>query len=249
MSQPDLTQDAFLGGRLSVWQPRAGYRAGVDPVLLAAAVPAKAGDNVLELGCGAGVASLCLAARVPGLVQAGIEVQPFYAALARRNAEENGVALEVFEGDLAAPPEALKARSFTHVIANPPYFLRNRGTAAPQAGRERAMGEETLLADWLSTAARRLAPKGWLTLIQDAERLPDLLRDMPASLGSLTVLPLAAREGRAAHRVILQARKGGQAAFCLRAPVVMHDGPRHIVDGEDYAPMIRAVLREGAALG
>ena len=59
--------DGFLGGRVQAWQPAAGYRAGVDAVLLAAAVPARPGDTALELGAGAGVASLCLATRVPGL--------------------------------------------------------------------------------------------------------------------------------------------------------------------------------------
>ncbi|WP_348656358.1 methyltransferase, partial [uncultured Sulfitobacter sp.] len=74
---PDaLTRDAFLGGKLHLWQPRKGYRAGVDPVLLAATVPAQAGQRVLELGCGVGAVSLCLGARVPGLQLTGVEIQP-----------------------------------------------------------------------------------------------------------------------------------------------------------------------------
>ena len=69
----DLTRDKFLDGQLTILQPRYGYRAGVDPVFLAASVPAKPGQNVLELGCGAGVASLCLARRVSGLSLFGVE--------------------------------------------------------------------------------------------------------------------------------------------------------------------------------
>jgi tRNA1Val (adenine37-N6)-methyltransferase len=87
VSGEDLTRDAFLGGRLHVWQPARGYRAGTDPVFLAAACPARSGEHVLELGCGVGVASLCLAARVEGLALTGVERQVDYAALARRNAE------------------------------------------------------------------------------------------------------------------------------------------------------------------
>ncbi|MDT8344261.1 MAG: methyltransferase, partial [Thermohalobaculum sp.] len=101
-----LTEDRLLGGRVRLLQPGAGYRAATDPVLLAAAVPARPGERVLELGIGAGAATLCLAARVAGLVHAGLEIQPDYLALAARNAALNGVALVLFEGDVAAPPAA-----------------------------------------------------------------------------------------------------------------------------------------------
>jgi tRNA1Val (adenine37-N6)-methyltransferase len=90
-----LTDDKFLCGRLRLLQPEKGYRAATDAVLLAAACPAVAGQSVLDLGCGAGAASLCLAARVPGLRLTGLEVQPEYADLARRNAARNGIAMEV----------------------------------------------------------------------------------------------------------------------------------------------------------
>lgn len=241
-----LSDDGFLGGRLRILQPRQGYRAATDPVLLAAAVPARPGESVLELGCGAGVAALCLGRRVPGLALTGLELQPDYAALARRNAARNGIALEVVEGDLAQMPAALRARSFDHVIANPPYF--GPGTAAADPGREMALREATPLADWLAAGLRRLRPGGHLTLIHLAERLPDLLAACGARLGSLTALPLAPREGRAAVRVILQGRKGGRGAFRLLAPLVLHAGAVHLADGDDFSPPARAILREGAAL-
>jgi tRNA1(Val) A37 N6-methylase TrmN6 len=244
----DLTTDAFLGGRLTIRQPRAGYRAGVDPVLLAAAVPARAGESVLELGCGAGVAALCLGRRVQGVGLVGLEVQADYAALARENAAANGIALEVVEGDLARMPAALRARSFDHVMANPPYFRREAGTRAGDSGREVALGEGAPLARWIEAGMRRLRPGGRFTLIQRAERLPDLLGAFAGRQASLTVLPLAPREGREAVLVILAAVKGGRAPFRLLAPLILHDGPVHLRDGEDYADPVRTVLREGAAL-
>ena len=233
----ELTQDRFLGGALAIAQPRLGYRAGVDPVLLAAAVPAKAGQSVLELGCGAGVASLCLGRRVPGLRLAGVELQPDYAQLAHRNADTNAVPMQVFTADLRCLPPEVKAANFDHVIANPPYFSRANGTAAANQGREIALAGQTALADWIDAATLRLAPNGHLTLIQKTDRL-----------GSVTILPLASRTGRAAELVIVQARKGGRAGLRLLAPVILHEGERHQRDGESYTPQIRAVLRDGAAL-
>ncbi|PTW50085.1 tRNA1(Val) (adenine(37)-N6)-methyltransferase [Rhodovulum kholense] len=243
-----LRQDGFLGGRLHLWQPAAGYRAGIDAVLLAAATPAEAGQSVLELGCGAGVASLCLAARVPGLALTGVELQPAYAALARRNAAETGLPLEVVEADLTALPAEVKAQSYDHAILNPPYFRRDRGSAAPDPGRERAMGEATPLADWLAAAARRLRPGGRLTAIQRAERLPEMLATLSPLLGSVEVLPLSPRDGRAAKLILLRARKGRQGPFRLHAPRTLHEGVAHPKDGDSYTPEVAAILRDGAAL-
>ncbi|WP_288950097.1 methyltransferase domain-containing protein, partial [uncultured Paracoccus sp.] len=144
----ELREDGFLGGRLRIRQPMRGYRAGADAVMLAAACPARAGESVLELGCGAGAAILCLGARVPGLRLAGLELQPAYAELAAQNATANGFALEVHQGDLAQMPTALRSQSFDHVIANPPYFTD--GTLAPDAGRSRARHEETPLGLWIA---------------------------------------------------------------------------------------------------
>lgn len=248
MDEADLSRDAFLGGRLQVWQPKRGYRAGVDPVLLAASVPAKAGQSVLELGCGVGVASLCLAARVPGLVLTGVEIQPDYAELARRNAADAEAALEVVTADLTTLPAELRQRRFDHVIANPPYFLRDQSSPATDAGREVALGESTSLALWIETAARRVADGGYVTVIQRAERLPELIALMVARLGSVEVLPLTPRRGRPAQLVLIRGRKGGRAAFRLCDSVLMHAGAAHDSDRDSYTPLISTVLREGAAL-
>jgi tRNA1Val (adenine37-N6)-methyltransferase len=244
----DLTNDKFLGGRVVALQPRGGYRAGVDPVLLAASVPAVSGQSVLELGCGAGVATLCLAARVPSLNMAGLELQPAYADLARQNAVANGVALDLFVGDLARIPVALRARTFDHVIANPPYYIASDRTKAADNGRETALTEDTPLVLWVEAAVRRLAPRGYLTVIQDVRRLPELLGTLDRRLGDVTVTPIMARTSKPATRVILRARKGARGPFSLTSPVIMHDGDGHDGDRESYTRQIKAVLRDGAAI-
>ena len=52
----EVTQGHLLGGRVRYAQPRSGFRSGIEPVLLAAAVPARPGERVLEAGSGAGAA-------------------------------------------------------------------------------------------------------------------------------------------------------------------------------------------------
>lgn len=244
--EDQLSDDKFLCGRLRLWQPVKGYRAATDAVLLAAACPAAPGQTVLDLGCGAGAASLCLAARVPGVRLTGLELQPEYADLARRNAARNGVEMEVVEGDLAHMPRPLR-RDFDHVIANPPWYPPG-GTPSPVKVRATAMQVALPVATWVEVAARRLAPGGTLTLIAGADSLPGLLAALAPKMGSAAVLPLAAREGKPALRVILQAKKGGRAPFRLLAPFVIHAGAAHDGDRESYTADANAILRDGAAL-
>jgi tRNA1(Val) A37 N6-methylase TrmN6 len=243
----DLSHDCFLGGRLAILQPRRGYRAATDPVLLAAAVPAQPGQAVLELGCGAGVAVLALGQRVPGLTLAAVERQADYADLARRNAEANGITARIWQADLTAIPTELRAQSFDHVLANPPFFSPT-ATPAQDPGRDGALREDTPLAAWIDAGLRRLRAGGHLTLIHRAERLPHLLAALDGRAGAIAVRPLAGRMGRPAGRVLVQARKGARGPFRLLAPLILHDGDAHVGDGDDFTPLARAVLREGAAL-
>ena len=243
-----LSQDAFLGGRLTLAQPKTGYRAGIDPVLLAASVPARSGQNLLDLGCGAGAAMLCCAARVPGVALTGLELQPSYAWLAEKNANANGINAEVHCGDLTQMPEALRQSQFDHVIANPPYFDRRASTAATDAGRETAMGEATPLSDWVHQAAKRTAPKGTVTMIQRADRLPELLAAFTRHLGSVELLPLIPRQGKPARLILIRGRKGGRADFRLHDGWLLHEGPHHDGDRENYTAATACILRDGTPL-
>jgi tRNA1(Val) A37 N6-methylase TrmN6 len=248
VSEGATTCDAYLGGRVRIEQPRHGYRAATDPVFLAAACPAGPGERVLELGCGVGVAALCLAARVPGLRLVGVERQPEYAALARRNAAGAGADLTVVEADLAHLPADLRQQAFDHVLANPPYFPAQGGTAARDPGREAANREDTPLADWIATARARLVPKGWLTLIHRAERLPDCLGALQDGFGAIMVLPIQPRPGRDASRVVIRARKSARAPLRLLSPFLVHESPAHPGDRPDFTEAAEAVLRRGAPL-
>ena len=243
-----MVNNQFLGGKLNIWQPKKGYRAGADPVFLAAAVPAKPGQSVLELGCGAGVASLCLGRRVTGLVQFGVEVQEDYAELARLNSAENGITLRVETCDLRELPALVRDQVFDQVFANPPYYTRTHGTDAADGGRKKALAGDTPLADWVEIATRRLKPGGYMTMIQKVDRLPEVFRAVDHRLGGIVVRPLAPRTDRDIDIVIIQAQKGARGPMRLLAPLILHEGEYHEGDRDSYTVAARQILRGGEAL-
>lgn len=234
-----MTLDDFLGGSVRAWQPRRGFRAGIDSVLLAGSVPAEPGQRVLELGCGAGVVSLCLLSRIPGAAATGLEVQPGYAGLARRNALLNGAELEVVTGNVADPPETVTAAAVCHVCANPPYH--RAGTAVPPTDRGRAASviEQFPLSAWVELAVSVLPDGGWLTMILPAGRRDEFLAALPAA-GSIQVKSVLPQTGRPANRILFRFRKGGGREIVQVPPLVLHES-----DGKSYTEETEAVLRNG----
>jgi tRNA1(Val) A37 N6-methylase TrmN6 len=238
----ELSGDAILGGQLRLRQPARGYRAGIDPVFLAAAAPPVA--RALDLGCGAGAAALCLARRLPAVEVAGLELQPALAALARENARLNGLEdrVAIQEGDLLRPPAAPSLGGFDLVMANPPFHAAGSATAPAEPGRARGHVEGAAdLAAWVRQALKFAGPKGLLLMVHRPERLGDLLALLEGRAGGITVFPLWPALGRPARRILLLARKGSAAPLALAAGLVLHEA-----DGR-YTPAADAVLR-GAGL-
>lgn len=244
----NTTLDDFLGGRLRIRQPKSGYRAATDPVFLAAATEATGRQSVLELGCGVGVASFCLAKRVPDVSIVGLELQPEYAELACKNAEDNEIAFDVHVGDLTNMPPALRTQSFDHVIANPPFFDKGSIRAPRDEGKATAHVIETDLPHWIDAGLRRLKPNGVFTIIQLAQHLDDILKGLSGRTGAIEVLPLASRWGRPAKRVLVRGRKGRRAPLKLLSPFHVHAHEAHVQGVSDFTPEADAILREGASL-
>jgi tRNA1(Val) A37 N6-methylase TrmN6 len=245
--RPDgaLTEDALLGGRVRLRQPASGARVAIDPVLLAAAVPAAANQLVLDIGCGSGAASLCLAARVPQCRVIGLELQRDLARLAADNAALNGMAARVsaIAGDLLQPPPRLSPGMFDHVMANPPFIARGRGSAPADPAKLSATVEgEAGLADWVRFAIAMVRGKGTVTFVHRADRLDALLGHLAGRVGEVVVFPLWPGEGQPASRILVRARKHVAAPARLLPGLVLHEA-----DGR-FSAAAEAVLRGGAAL-
>ena len=238
---PTTSLDHFLGGKLVLRQPINGYRAGSDPVFLAAALDVAAGESVLDLGSGVGTAGLCLLARLDNVSVTGLELQPELAGLAQANAAANGLAAryQVIEGCLSSRPAALRGRAFDHVLTNPPWY--EPGTIqAPRAG-SKALGHlegSAGLEQWLRAASRYLKPKGRLWLIHRADHLGRILSALePLPLGEIRVVPIWPKQGRAATRVLVTARKDSKAPLEVLPGLVAHHE-----DGR-YTDLAEAILR------
>ncbi|WP_240046878.1 tRNA1(Val) (adenine(37)-N6)-methyltransferase [Paracraurococcus ruber] len=242
MTEADLTEDHLLGGRVRLRQPRRGLRAGLDAVLLAAGVPARPGQRVLEAGCGSGAGFLCLAARVPGLAILAVERDPRLAALARANAAANGLdgRVEVLEGDVRDLALARRLPPCDHAFANPPYWPG--GTAPPEALRRAATHEEARLADWARFLAAPLARRGSLSLILPAARLEAGMAALAAAgCGGARLVPFWPRAGLPAKRALLQAWREGRGPARIEPGLTLHADA-------GFTPAAEAVLRDGAAL-
>jgi len=244
-SELPCSEDTLLGGRVKLRQPRDGYRAAIDPVLLAAAVPAGDGDTVLDIGCGAGAASLCLAWRVERCRITGIERQRDLVHVANDNVALNGLfgRFVAVQGDLLRPPPRLEPGSFAHVMANPPFLESGTASPSPETAKAAANIEgEADLAAWVRFALLMARPKGSISFIHRADRMEQLLAHLSGRAGEIVVFPLWAGAEKPAKRIILRARKGVATPTRLTPGLVLHEA-----DGR-YTPAAEAVLRAGAAL-
>lgn len=239
----NLREDALLDGRVRLRQRADGYRVAIDPVLLAAAVPARAGERVLDLGCGGGAAALCLLVRVAGVRAVGLELQEDLARLAGANAALNGATdrFRAVRGDVLQPP--FRADSLDHVFCNPPYLPAARARPGPADSRRIANVEGAAkLVDWVAAALALVKPRGTVTFVHRADRLDDLLWALNERAGGIVVVPLWPREGRDAKRVLVQARRGVATPLRLAAGLVLHDAAGGFTAEAD------AVLRRGEGL-
>jgi len=234
------TLDRFLGGRVTAAQPAKGFRAGHDTVLLAASVPADAGSEVLELGAGAGVASLCLAARVAGIRVTGIEIDPELVQLANENAVRNAMAdgLRFEQAEIAE--FAARGRAFDHVFFNPP-FHPDTGQVSPSVARDRATRDVSqAVQEWTRAALAMTKHDGTVTAIIRADRADDM-REAACPYGGV-VFPLFPRLGQDPKRVIVRIVKSPGPGFAFADGLVLHEADGRNTDSAE------AVLRHRAAL-
>lgn len=236
-----LTEDRILGGQLTLTQTADGYRAGLDAILLAAAVNMKPGARAAEFGCGPGAALLTVAHAHTEARLTGVELDPAAADLARRNAAANGLdeRVAIVEADaLNWRPDA----PLDVVFFNPPFFDDPDALRAPKPGKQAAWISAAPLSEWIKTGLKRLKSGGLLVFIHRADRLDEALGALQGK-ASTTILPVHPRAHAPAKRILVAARAGGRAPLVLLAPLVLHED-----ESGAWTPRADGVLRGMARL-
>lgn len=244
------TRDAFLGGRLTLSQPRNGFRAGQDSVLLGAAVSGGT-KSLLDIGAGVGTAGL-VALTLGCAEHATLAERDMLALeLAGLNVAENSLdqRAQVVAVDISAVGSARRAaglveNAYDCVIANPPYFVAGQGTLAPQSDRADARHMEVEALDlWARCAAGSAKAGGTAIFIYPADGLAALLAAVTPRFGAVTILPLASRPGMAATRILVRGKKGSRAPLTLLATRALHGH-----EGNGFAPEFEGIFRGEAVL-
>lgn len=252
-AREEVTLDRFLGGRVTIVQPRGGHRVGLDAALLQAAVPAGSTGTALDLGTGVGAVALAVAVRSPAMRVIGIDNDAAALALAVASLarpENGGLADRVAfaQLDLAVGRVGRQAAGIAEgvadwVLSNPPYNPQGAMSASPDRARRAAHeGGGALLDAWCRAAAALLRPGGRFALIYRPEALAALLAALHGRFGDIRVKPVHARRNSAAGRIVVRGQRGSRAPLQLLPALVVHEE-----DGS-FTAETEAILRGRADL-
>lgn len=239
----ETTIDDFLGGAIRLIQPKDGYRVSMDTVMLAATVPAKPGETVLEAGVGSAGAALCLARRLTGVHVFGVDIQPSMIALARQNISCNDLSDFVSVERRCVTDMTGPEATYDHVMINPPYLAKGKAIRPPEANKGLAhMDSAATLADWIKFSIYNVKNRGTVSIVYRADRIDEVISHLYRRVGDLKIFPLWPRVGVAAKRVIIQGRKGVHGAAKLLPGLALHG------EVDRYTAEAREILWDGAAL-
>lgn len=222
----NLTTGYLLNGRVKFYQPKNGFRVAIDSIFLAAALDVKEGESVLDVGSGVGAASLCLAMRIPHAKVVGLEIQRSYVRIGYDNVQLNNLhsRVEFLCGNLLTPLPRLAAGTFSHVMANPPYYTENHRPSEKNEKADANHEMSTDLKQWVKYSLLMLRPKGTLTFILTADRLDEVIHLLYGKIGKIKLFPLWSGVGKEAKRFVVQGVKGLSGSCHILPGLILHRG-------------------------
>lgn len=229
----ETTLDAFHRERFWLVQPAGrGHRAGMDAMVLAAAVPTGFYGRLADLGAGAGAAGFAVASRCDGANVTLVERDEAMLACAGASIglEQNRhlrdrmslLACDVTLSGAARVAAGLDNRSFDFVVMNPPFNDRSDRASPDPLKRDAHVMDEGLLDAWIRTASAISKPGGGFALIARPASLGAILSACEGRFGGLRLKPILPRPDADAIRIVVRAAKGSRAAMSVTAPLTLH---------------------------
>lgn len=239
-----------LNKKIGLHQAPEGFRTSMDSIMLGAACPVRAGQSVLDLGCGVGSAGLCILYRVKEASLLGVDIQGDHIELAAKNAALNDMAerSSFLCADIRDLPSDIG--TFEHVVCNPPYKESGEHRISPSKAKALAMGhidDEMSLRVWIDSAWMHIKGQGSLTMIHEAGRLDSIVHALFSErggrrFGNIEVFPIFTKPKKEARRVIIRAWKHKKSGSRLLKGITLHNA-----DGS-YTIEAEAVLRDACPL-
>lgn len=241
----ETVESTLLRGQVKLIQPKHGFRASIDSVLLAAAVKTqKRSEKILDVGCGVGSAGLCVASRKPNISLTGIDIQEDLIHIAKQNAKLNNIEADFICGGIKEE-KTLENNHFDGVLINPPY--EDEGLKSPnkiKATSHNTSISETTLRDWIKYAHLKLKQGGHVTIIHKADKADQIIMHLTNRrwFGSIVLYPIYPHAGDNAKRVIIRARKERYKQMVIKSGLVLHR------ENGYYTDKAEAIFSDGAGI-
>ena len=241
MEQSDLPAgysiDAFHRGAFHLVQPDDGHRAGMDALVLAAAVPSVFAGTIADLGAGAGAAGLAVLARCGRARATLVEREPRMIEAARLTLDLAENAAIAGRADILAADVELAGRerlaagladnAFDFAIMNPPFNAPEDRATKDDLRRTAHVMRDGLVETWIRTAAAIVKPGGSVAIIARPVSLPHILSAFEGRLGGAEIVAVHPRPGAAAIRIVVRGKRGSRARLSLLPPLVLHEAVGH----------------------
>lgn len=232
--EPGSTLDAFHRGAFWLVQPSdAGHRAGMDAMMLAAAVPSGFAGRLADFGSGAGAAGLAVAARCPRARVVLVETAPEMLDFAGRtlahpaNSALTGrlslVAADVTLSGKARAAAGLADGAFDFAIMNPPFNAAHDRASPHELKRGAHVMPEGSFERWLRSAAAVVRPRGGVAVVARPQSIGEILAAFSGRFGKAELLPIHPRPDRPAIRIVVRGVRASRAAMSLVPPLFLHE--------------------------
>jgi tRNA1Val (adenine37-N6)-methyltransferase len=240
--EKSVSTDTFFNGRMTVKQPRTGYRYSIDAVILANHVRPRPTDLVMDLGTGCGIIPLIIGFRHPGVKLYGVEIQPDLAHIARSNTAANQLdnRIEILSVDMRALRLSTLSGPVDMVVSNPPFYRVATGRINPDSQRAIARHEiKITLEDLLKAAARVLRTAGKFACIYGSDRLVDLFARMrTCHIEPKFMRLIHSRAATEARLVLVEGVKGGSGGLMVGPPLFIYGR------GNDYTDEVQRMFAQ-----